>query len=135
MTPDQITIVKDCAARLVQGNISFHEVVDNLTEIGVERYHADYSRREGTYYMPNGQSLVVWMKYPSTVVAEAFSLPAMKSAIGQVQRKEIKYPDFVTKIMAAGCVGCFIQITTRRILYFGRNGEVHVEPFSWVKKS
>ena len=134
MTPDQITIINDCAARIVQGNISFPDVVEELTEIGVERYHADYSRREGTYYMPNGQSLVIWMKYPSPEVGQAFSLPALESAIHQVQNHEITYPDFVTKIMAAGCVGCFVQLNTRRILYFDRNGEVHVEPFSWGKK-
>jgi len=31
--------------------------------------------------------------------------------------------------MAAGCVGYFVQIAGRRALYFGRNGESHVELF------
>jgi hypothetical protein len=30
---------------------------------------------------------------------------------------------------AAGCVGYFVQIAGRRTLYFGRNGETHVELF------
>ncbi len=31
--------------------------------------------------------------------------------------------------MAAGCVGYFVQITGRRVIYFGRSGESHVEQF------
>jgi hypothetical protein len=32
--------------------------------------------------------------------------------------------------MAAGCVGYFVQIAGRRAIYFGRNGEFHVEQFA-----
>lgn len=31
--------------------------------------------------------------------------------------------------MAAGCVGYFVQITGQQVLYFGRNGECHIELF------
>jgi uncharacterized protein YbcV (DUF1398 family) len=49
--------------------------------------------------------------------------------VRQSQRNEHTYLDFIRKTMAAGCVGYFVQITGRRAIYFGRNGESHVELF------
>lgn len=134
MSPDQIAVIQDCASRTTQGTITFGEVVGKLIDIGVERYHADFSRHEGTFYMPNGQSLVVWMKYPTQDVAKTFSEKGIAEAIGKIQRGEIIYTDFVALTQAAGCVGYFVQIVGKRVLYFGRNGEVHVEPFPMPPK-
>ena len=35
--------------------------------------------------------------------------------------------------MAAGCVGYFVQIAGRRVLYFGRRGEIYTELFPGAK--
>ena len=43
----------------LSGELTFPEIVGRLAAIGLERYHADYSRQEITYYLPNGDSLVV----------------------------------------------------------------------------
>ncbi len=53
----------------------------------------------------------------------------LKPRCGESQRGEHSYGDFLRKTMAAGCVGYFVQIAGRRALYFGRNGESHVELF------
>ena len=37
--------------------------------IGLERYHADYTRHETTYYMPDGESIVVPVDHPSQPIA------------------------------------------------------------------
>ena len=47
----------------------------------------------------------------------------------QSQRGEHTYVDFLRKTMAAGCVGYCVHIRGRRALYFGRDGDVHVERF------
>lgn len=62
-------------------------------------------------------------------MAAEFSASAVQAAVRQSQRNEHPYADFIRKTMAAGCVGYFVQITGRRALYFGRNGETHVELF------
>jgi uncharacterized protein YbcV (DUF1398 family) len=95
----------------------------------VERYHADYSRQEITYYMSDGNSLVVAAPHPSHATAAEFSALAVEAAVRQSQRNEHSYLDFIRKTMNAGCVGYFVQITGRRVIYFGRNGESHVEHF------
>jgi uncharacterized protein YbcV (DUF1398 family) len=109
--------------------MTFPQVVGRLAAIGVERYHADYSRQEITYYLPDGDSRVVAAPHEAHATAIEFSPAAVEAAVRQSQREEHTYTDFVRKTMAAGCVGYFVQISGRRVIYFGRNGESHVEHF------
>jgi uncharacterized protein YbcV (DUF1398 family) len=129
MTQEQITVIQECASLSIAGKISFGAVVGKLMGIGLERYHADYSRMENTYYMPDGQSLVVSMPHATVQIAEIFSAKGVETAVRQAQRGEIFYPEFIKQTVAAGCVGYFVQITGHQVIYFGRNGEQHVEKF------
>jgi uncharacterized protein YbcV (DUF1398 family) len=104
MNEQHAAVIRECAALSHESKIAFPEVIRRLIEIGVERYHADYSRQEITFYMPDGESLVVGSSHPPQETGAAFS-------------------------MAAGCVGYFVQITGRRAIYFGRDGESHIERF------
>jgi hypothetical protein len=54
MNSEQINVAKECAALSAAGKIHFGEVVSRLLNAGIERYHADYSRTENTYYTPDG---------------------------------------------------------------------------------
>jgi len=119
----------ECARMSGAGEIDFPEVVRRLSALAIERYHADYSRQELTYYLTDGDSCVVPSPHEATPVATDFSAAGVAAAVGQSQRGEHTYRDFVRKTMAAGCVGYFVQITGRRAIYFGRNGDHHVEHF------
>jgi uncharacterized protein YbcV (DUF1398 family) len=134
MTEEQANVMRECVTLSYEGKITFGEVVGRLMKIGVERYHADYSRTEKTYYMPDGESLVVPTNHPPLPVAEAFSAEGVGAAIREIQRGQIDYKEFVRKTCNAGCVGYFVQIAGRQALYFGRKGEVFVEPFPSPKK-
>lgn len=129
MTDEQVAEVKECAALSMAGKISFGEVVGRLVAAGVERYHADYSRMEATYYLPGGESCMVPMGHEPLTIAPAFSAPDVAAAVRQAQRGEILYPQFVRQTTDAGCVGYFVHLTGRRVLYFGREGDVHTEWF------
>jgi uncharacterized protein YbcV (DUF1398 family) len=129
MDAEQTQVIQGCARGALSGDLAFPEIVRKLGEIGVERYHADYSRQEITYYFPDGDSLVVAAPHPPHKTAAEFSPSAVEAAVRQSQRNEHTYLDFIRKTMAAGCVGYFVQITGRRVIYFGRNGESHVEHF------
>jgi uncharacterized protein YbcV (DUF1398 family) len=129
MNAEQMQVAQACARGSLSGELTFPEVVGRLAAIGVERYHTDYSRHEVTYYLPNGDSLVVPLPHPPHETAEQFSPSAVEEAVRQSQRNEHGYVDFLRKTMSAGCVGYFVQITGRRAIYFGRNGECHVEVF------
>lgn len=129
MTAEQSQTMRECAADALSGRRSFPEIVGLLAAVGVERYHADYSRQEITYYLPSGDSLVIATPHSSHMTAREFSPSAVESAVRESQRNEHTYLDFIRKTMAAGCVGYFVQIAGRRVIYFGRNGENHVEHF------
>lgn len=129
MNAEQRQIIQGCAAGALTGKMAFPEIVGRLAEIGVERYHADYSRQETTYYLADGDSQVVATPHPSQATATEFSASDVKAAIRLSQRNEHTYLDFIRSTMAAGCVGYFVQITGRRVIYFGRHGESHVEHF------
>jgi uncharacterized protein YbcV (DUF1398 family) len=129
MNAEKTQVIQESARGALTGEITFAEIVGKLAEIGIERYHADYSRQEITYYLPDGDSLVVTSPHPSHTTAVEFSPSAVEAAVRQSQRNEHTYLDFIRKTMAAGCVGYFVQIAGRRVIYFGRNGESHVEHF------
>lgn len=129
MNSEQAFVVFEVVRGSLTGEITFPEVVGRLIEIGVERYHADYTRQEKTFYWKDGESLVVTVPYAQFPTGGVFSATKVQQAVGQSQRNEHAYLDFVEKTMAAGCVGYFVQITGRRAIYFGRNGESHVELF------
>jgi uncharacterized protein YbcV (DUF1398 family) len=121
--------LQETAALSLAAKITFPEVVARLMECGIERYHADYSREETTYYLSDGDSAVVSTPHASHPVGEEFSAAGVESAVRQSQRNEHTYAEFVRKTMAAGCVGYFVLITGRRAIYFGRRGESHTELF------
>lgn len=129
MQDHQLQMLQDCASAALSGTLTFPEIVGRLGRIGVERYHADYSRHEITYYLPDGDSHVVPTPHPEQPTAVEFSPSAVEAAVRQSQRNEHTYLDFIRKTMAAGCVGYFVQITGRRAIYFSRRGESHVEEF------
>lgn len=129
MNAEQMQIIQGCARGALSGEMTFPEIVGRLAQVGVERYHADYSRQEITYYLADGDSLVAVSPHPSHPTGSEFSAPAVEAAVRQSQRNEHTYLDFIRKTMAAGCVGYFVQISGRRAIYFGRSGESHVEYF------
>jgi uncharacterized protein YbcV (DUF1398 family) len=129
MNAEQTRVAQACARGSLAGEMTFPQVVGQLIAVGVERYHADYSRQEITYYLPDGDSLVVAASHEPHATGKEFSAAAVEAAVRQSQQGQHSYVDFVRKTMAAGCVGYFVQISGRRVLYFGRNGECHVDHF------
>jgi len=134
LNSDQMKVAKECAALSASGKIHFGEVIGRLMAAGIERYHADYSRMENTYYTPEGGSCVVPMEHEQMSIAQDLSASGIEAAVRQAQRGEIMYPQFTRQALAAGCVGYFVQISGKCVQYFGRNGEIHTEWFPGAKK-
>lgn len=133
MNSEQIAGIKECSALSKAGKIGFGDVVGKLIGLGIERYHADYSRGEISYYLPGGESLVLAMEVAVPPIAEDFSATQVEASVRQSQRGEIWFPQFVVQTAGAGCVGYFVQITGKCVQYFGRKGEMHTERFPGAK--
>jgi uncharacterized protein YbcV (DUF1398 family) len=121
--------IEECVRASHAGTISFGTVVAKLIDLGVESYHADYRRGETTYYLPGGATHAFPLHIPEQTSAEAFQSDAVREAVGGAQRGEVKYPEFVRRTLAAGCVGYWVWIAGRHVVYHGRRGEAYVEPF------
>ncbi|MBI2803281.1 MAG: DUF1398 family protein [Gammaproteobacteria bacterium] len=129
MEPNAIATIEECAKRSHDGSIDFGSVVMKLMSVGVESYHADYRRGETTYYLPNGDSHVVAFPTSHATIAENFVASEIQAAVRGAQTGTVKYPEFKTRTMAAGCVGYCVWIVGGTVQYFGRRGQVHTEHF------
>jgi uncharacterized protein YbcV (DUF1398 family) len=122
-------VLVECTEGSTNERITFPEVVGKLAAAGVERYTADLTRGEKTYYLPNGESQTLTMYAVSNAPAERFSADGVQAAVRAIQQQKIKYRGFCERIAQAGCVGYMVSIPGERAVYYGRTGEMYVEMF------
>lgn len=137
---ESITQVVEACSRESFQDLPFPQVIGRLIEAGVERYHADLSRHEKTFYLPNGNShavseaaLMLDAGLGHHAVAEVFQPEAVRTAVQAIQQKQIGYAEFLHRIMDAGTAGYFVYLTGKRVDYAGRKGEVYTEWFPGAK--
>jgi uncharacterized protein YbcV (DUF1398 family) len=111
-------------------NTHFPEVVGKLAGAGVSSYTADLIALRNTYHGAGGGSYDEAMPLAAPpAIAPAFDSPAVIEAIKTIQQKQLGYADFLRRIMAAGCSQYQVFIGGRKAIYFGRNGDFHIEHF------
>jgi uncharacterized protein YbcV (DUF1398 family) len=115
------------------GKLTFPEVVRRLLEAGVESYFNDLAQGEETFYLRDGKTHIEKMGVASMAIAEEFSSTGIVSAIRAAQTDTIRYPEFVKRATAAGVMGYWAFLTGKKVIYFGRKGEVHIEEFPQPK--
>ena len=91
--------------------------------------HTDLCCQEHIFYMPNGETHVEPMDLPDWPLAQEFNEGWIKLALQAIQTGEILYMEFLRRIMLAGCVGYFVLLAGHKAEYFGRKGEIFIEPF------
>ena len=126
-------VIHDVMAESEAGKLVFPEVVRRLIEAGVESYFCDLARGEETFYMADGKTHLERMSLPMPSIAEAFSLTGIVAAIRGAQTDTIRYPEFVKQSTAAGVIAYWAFLTGRKVIYFGRKGEQHIEAFPPTK--
>jgi uncharacterized protein YbcV (DUF1398 family) len=62
-------------------------------------------------------------------IAESFDCAALVAAIRGAQADTVRYPEFVKRSTAAGVIGYWAFLTGKRVIYFGRKGQQHIEEF------
>ena len=111
------------------GKLTFPQVIAALAAENIEGYYKDLIRREVTYYLAEGGTHTEPMTLPAHPIPEAFSPDTLVAAIRAAQRDELRYPEFIIRAMQAGTAAYRVFITGRRAIYFGRQGDLHVEHF------
>ena len=118
------------AAEVLAGTISFPQAVGALVAAGVEAYHVDYVALRKTYYGAGGATVVTPLSFEGLpVVAADFDGAALKAAILDSQQRGQTFRDFTRRAMAAGVQGYIAFLRGRRVMYWGRQGDQHIEWF------
>jgi uncharacterized protein YbcV (DUF1398 family) len=112
-----------------QGKLVFPEVVGRLSEVGVESYFVDLATRNETFYMADGGTHSERLTLPLDPVASDFSPADVIAAIRGAQSDTVRYPEFMQRSAAAGVIAYWVYLAGRKVVYFGRKGEMHTENF------
>jgi uncharacterized protein YbcV (DUF1398 family) len=111
------------------GRLIFPEVVRRLLDAGVESYFIDFAKGEESFYHLDGSTHAAKMTVALGPIEQEFSLSGIISAVRAAQTDTIRYPEFVKHATAAGVIGYWAFLTGKKVIYFGRKGEFHVEEF------
>ena len=121
--------IYEMAMATQQGKATFPEVVKVLLEAGVESYFVDFATKQKTHYLSGGGVYAVPMILDPGPIAEEFKEADLVAAIRGAQADTVRYPEFVKRSTAAGVIGYWAFLTGKRVIYFGRKGEQHIEEF------
>jgi uncharacterized protein YbcV (DUF1398 family) len=111
--------------------MDFPSIVRSLTAAGFEGYDVDYRRGTSTYFLATGESVQLSMPKSDSSVSAEFSADDVERAVREAQNKApgYTYAGFCAKVKAAGCAGYMVSFLGKRVVYFGRTAETHVEHF------
>ena len=131
MDAQQKTIAQRCLDGSYDNTISFPESLRAMAEAGFEGYHVDYRLNTRTCYLPNGETLVLTNPHDHGTVGAQFNQSEIAAAIkwAQLNPPDYNYISFNERVTANGCAGYIVSLLGRRVLYFGRTAETHVEHF------
>jgi uncharacterized protein YbcV (DUF1398 family) len=131
MDAERIAIAEECLHAAHDGSRSFPALVGALIGAGFEGYHVDYRRNTQTYVLPDGDAVALDMPASPGAVAAAFDAQGVAALVAWAQRNgpDYSYRSFCEKVKAAGCAGYLVSFLGRRVLYYGRTAETHVEHF------
>lgn len=127
-------ILNQLGQATVTGAMSFPEIVGKLIAEGVEYYHVDYASLQFHFYGVEGGVVVVPLLFGTLrPIAPLLDKAALRAAIVDSQENNQKFEDFSRRATEAGVAGYFAFLAGKRIAYFGRQGDQHVEWFPGAK--
>lgn len=128
--------VDSLARATLDGSLSFPQIVDKLVAEGVEYYHVDYAAKTFTFYGETGSPIISPLAFeglPS--ISQVWDAVALKEAISDSQHNGQGFREFCRRAMVSGVQGYFAFLRGKRVTYFGRLGDHHVEWFPGTESS
>src|SRR5690606_7416958 len=114
--------------------IPFPEAVENFIAAGVEYYHVNYITLQISYYSNKGSVIFVPVPFENLPrVSEDFRTKELQAAILDSQNNSQSSRDFSARAMKSGVQGYFAFLRGQRVVYIGRQGNVHTEWFPNAK--
>jgi uncharacterized protein YbcV (DUF1398 family) len=127
----QQAIARQCLEGAENDTMTFPQIVGTLMEAGFEGYLVDLRLGQATYYLPDGEGLELPTHGSAVAITADFDTGLVQAAIREAQAlvSGYTYKGFCDKVKRAGCAGYMVSFSGRRVLYFGRTADTHVEHF------
>jgi uncharacterized protein YbcV (DUF1398 family) len=124
-------IAQQCLEGAESGTMTFPQIVEALLAADFDGYSIDLRLSQATYYLPDGKGLELPTHRSAISVAAEFNTELVMAAIREAQAlvPGYTYKGFCDMLKRAGCAGYLVSFVGRRVLYFGRTAETHVEYF------
>jgi uncharacterized protein YbcV (DUF1398 family) len=131
MDAPRIAIAEKCLNAAYDKTMAFPDIIATLIQSGFESYTVDYRRNTTTYFLPDGDSVVLDNHSSDVPVAAAFDQAGVAAQVkwAQANAADHSYAAFCKNVKALGCAGYVVSFPGRRVLYYGRTAETHVEHF------
>ncbi|NUB46806.1 DUF1398 domain-containing protein [Fertoebacter nigrum] len=131
MDAERTAIAETCLHAAHNGSLSFPEIVGRLITAGFEGYAVDYRRNTQTFYLTEGDSVVLDMPQAPGSIGITFDAGEVERLVrwAQANPADYSYSAFSEKAKVAGCAGYLVSFIGRRVVYCGRTAETHVEHF------
>lgn len=131
MSTDIAAVAQWCMTAAYDGAADFPTIVRRLKETGFEGYTVDYRTAKATYFLEDGRAVTLALPATHGRVEAEFKADAIERAVREAQTGApgYSYAGFSAKVTAAGCAGYMVSFPGRRVVYFGRTAETHVEHF------
>jgi uncharacterized protein YbcV (DUF1398 family) len=131
MNEQLTTIAQKCLDAAYASTMDFPSIVRALLGAGFEGYDVDYRRGTATYFLGTGESVTLHLPESDVKVASEFRAGEVELAVREAQQNApgYTYAGFCAKVKAAGCAGYLVSFLGKRVVYFGRTAETHVEHF------
>jgi uncharacterized protein YbcV (DUF1398 family) len=127
-------VIHEVSIATQEGRMTFPQAVGKLLEEGVESYQVDFAAGKKTYYLTSGETHTESMMLKLDPVVDEFSGEGIVAAIRGAQADTVRYPEFVKLSTAAGVIGYRAFLTGKKVVYYGRKGEMHIEEFPKAKQ-
>jgi uncharacterized protein YbcV (DUF1398 family) len=128
--PMNTKIAKECSKLSEEEKITFPEVIAFLDQAGIESYVTNILVPSKIYYAEN-EAYETPLNYKVKLeVAHFFNQKDIEEAVFSIQANKITYQEFLKKIAESGVIFYIVFIKGKKVIYFGRKGEQHVE--SWT---
>ncbi len=131
MDTQLIALAQNCLNAAYEKTMAFPTIIGTLIAAGFEGYVVDYRRNTTTYFLSDGDNAVLENQPSKTMVAATFDQPGIHAQIkwAQANPPDYSYAAFCENVKALGCAGYIVSFSGRRVLYYGRTAELHVEHF------
>ena len=127
MDTQQKAVAEDCLKGSYESRMDFPTVLRSLVAAGFEGYLVDFRKGTTTYYLADGDSVEFENVSTAGNVASAFRPDTVRDNVHRSQSDGQAYKSFCENVKNAGCAGYLVSILGKRVVYYGRTGETHVE--------